>query len=639
MIGIIYYLLFLVLGFIYSKYIFKKNFYFHLWIGMILGNVILMFGIIIPSFIFDFTIISHIILLIIAIIPLIIIIIKKGFNSFKKRVFTFLNDGEMSGKIFLLLIIPIFFVIAILLTNHILVPLENGAVASGQSTYGDLNMHLGFITSIAEQKVFPPNYAFLSGTKLNYPFLVDSLSSSLYLFGTSLRMSILIPSYVLSLSLVMGFYFLSYKITSNKRAAIISCIFFFLGGGLGFIYFLDGAKGDIASFTRIFTDYYHTPTNFNEMNIRWANPICDMIIPQRTTMAGWFMLMPTLWLLIEGSKTGKRKYFVILALLASTMPMIHTHSFLALGVISLGMMIIDLIIKKDKKQTFYNYLIYGLIVILIAFPQLFYWTFSQTIGNESFLKYHFNWVNKVDPYIWFYVKNWGITFIFLIPAFIYADKDNKKIIISAFLLFLLAEFIIFQPNEYDNNKLFFVSYMIFIIMVSNYLIYLFNKLKGVKGRIFFSIIIIILGTLSGVLTIGREYKSGGIYQTFSHDMIKMSDYIKKNTDSESIFLTSDTHINPIVSLAGRNIYVGSSLYVYFHGFIDEYNNRSMEIHNMYFSNYEELKDFCKENNITYIYYGDYEKAINDNWYTINYLEKVIGFGSEELYKIGANNEE
>ena len=160
------------------------------------------------------------------------------------------------------------------------------------------------------------------------------------------------------------------------------------------------------------------------MNIRWANPICDMIIPQRTTMAGWFMLMPTLWLLIEGSKTGKRKYFVILALLASTMPMIHTHSFLSLGVISLGMMIIDLIFKKDKKQTFYNYLIYGLIVILIAFPQLFYWTFSQTIGNESFLKYHFNWVNNVDPYIWFYIKNWGITFIFLIPAFIYADKEN-----------------------------------------------------------------------------------------------------------------------------------------------------------------------------------------------------------------------
>ena len=633
MIGIIYYLLFLILGFIYSKYIFKKNFYFHLWIGMILGNVILMFGIIIPSFIFNFTIISHIILLIIAIIPLIIIIIKKGFNSFKKKVFTFDDDGEMNRKIYLFLIIPIFFVIAILLTNHILVPLENGAVASGQSTYGDLNMHLGFVTSIAEQKVFPPNYAFLSGTKLNYPFLVDSLSSSLYLFGTSLRMSILIPSYVLSLSLVMGFYFLSYKITNNKKAAIISCIFFFLGGGFGFIYFLDGAKGDITSFTRIFTDYYHTPTNFNEMNIRWANPICDMIIPQRTTMAGWFMLMPALWLLIEGSKTGKRKYFVILALLASTMPMIHTHSFLSLGVISLGMMIIDLIIKKDKKQTFYNYLIYGLIVILIAFPQLFYWTFSQTIGNESFLKYHFNWVNHVDPYIWFYIKNWGITFIFLIPAFIYADKDNKKIIISAFLLFLLAEFIIFQPNEYDNNKLFFVSYMIFIIMVSNYLIYLFNKLKGVKGRMFFSIIIIILGTLSGVLTIGREYKSGGMYQTFSHDMIKISDYIKKNTDSESIFLTSDTHINPVVSLAGRNIYVGSSLYVYFHGLGVEYNKRSMEMKNIYQSSYEELKDFCKENNITYIYYGDYEKAINDNWDTINYLEKVMSFGSEELYKI------
>ncbi len=638
MIGIIYYLVFLILGFIYSKYLFKKDFYFHLWIGSIIGNVILMFGIMIPSIILGFTIISHLLLLIISCIPLIIILKKDGIKSFKKKIISFDETNMMNHKIFGLLIIPIFFIIAILLTNHILVPLDNGGVASGQSTYGDLNMHLGFITSIAEQKAFPPNYVFLSGTKLNYPFLVDSLSSSLYLFGTSLRMAILIPSYVISLSLIMGFYFLSYKITSSKKASIISCILFFLGGGLGFIYFLDGAKSDITSFTRIFTDYYHTPTNFNEMNIRWANPICDMIIPQRTTMAGWFMLMPTLWLLIEASKTNKRKYFIILALLASTMPMIHTHSFLSLGVISLGMMIIDLIVKKEKKQTFYNYLIYGMIVVVLAFPGLFYWTFSQTIGNESFLKFQFNWVNKTDPYIWFYLKNWGITFIFLIPAFLYANKDNKKIILSAILLFILAELIIFQPNEYDNNKLFFVSYLIFVIIVSDYLVYLYHKLKGVKGRIFFSIIIMILGTLSGILTIGREYKSGGMYQTFSLDMINMSEYIKNNTEKDAIFLTSDTHINPVASLSGRNIYLGSSLYVYFHGLGNEYHQRNMAMNNIYHSSYEKLKDFCQKNNITYIYYGDYEKAINNNWDTINSLEKVISFGREELYKIGVTNE-
>ena len=79
----------------------------------------------------------------------------------------------------------------------------------------------------------------------------------------------------------MGFYYLSYKITNKRRASVLATIFFFLGGGFGFIYFIKNPS----LFPRIFTDYYHTPTNFNELNIRWANPICDMIIPQRTTMA------------------------------------------------------------------------------------------------------------------------------------------------------------------------------------------------------------------------------------------------------------------------------------------------------------------------------------------------------------------
>lgn len=629
MIGIIYYIYFLVLGFLYSKYIFNESIYFHIWIGGIIGNIILMIGIILPAFIFGFTIISHIILFIVATIPLLILIKKKGVSlNFNNR------KEEMNKIIFIFLIIPLFILIAILLTNHILVPTESGGVASGQSTYGDLNMHLGFITSISEQKVFPPNYVFLSNTKLNYPFLVNSLSSSLYTLGASLRIAVLIPSYVICLLLIMGFYFLAYKISDSKRASILATIFFFLGGGFGFIYFLDGAKSDISMFTRIFTDYYHTPTNFNEMNIRWANPICDMIIPQRTTMAGWFMMMPCLWFLIDGCKTNNRKSFIILGILASCLPMIHTHSFLALGIISIGMFIVYFVKSNEKKIIFKNWFIYGLIVLLIAFPQLFFWTFKQTAGNSSFVRYHFNWVNETDPYFWFYIKNWGLVAIFIIPAFIWSNKDNRKLIISSLLLFVVAELFVFQPNLYDNNKLFFIVYMIFLINCSNWYISVFDKLKKIGGRYFLLILVIILSTLSGVLSIGREMYSGGMYHTFDHDMIEMSEYIKENTDKDAVFLTSTTHINPVSTLSGRNIYVGSSIYVHFHGLGDEFSYRSSRIGSIYQGTYDEVVNFCKENNISYIYVGSYERSeyrIDEKM--LNSLEKVASFGREELYKV------
>ncbi len=630
MIGIIYYLYFLIIGFLYSKYIFNKNTYFHIWMGGVIGNVLLMVGIIIPSLIFNFTIISHIILLLLASIPLIILIKKKGLPSFKDKKNI---KSEMNNKIFIFLIVPIFLLIAILLTNHILVPKENG-VASGQSTYGDLNMHLGFVTSISEQETFPPNYVFLSDTKLNYPFLVNSLSSSLYTFGTSLRMAVLVPSYVICLLLVMGFYYLAYKITNSRKASVLSTIFFFIGGGFGFIYFLNGAGANSQTFTRIFTDYYHTPTNYNEMNIRWANPICDMIIPQRTTMAGWFMIMPCLWFLIDGCKTNNRKSFIILGLLAASLPMIHTHSFLALGIISAGMFIFYFIRSKEKKIVFNNWVIYGLIVLLIGFPQLFLWTFQQTTGNSNFMRYHFNWVNETDPYIWFYIKNWGLVFLFMIPAYLFSKKDNKKLMLSALLLFIVAELFVFQPNYYDNNKLFFIAYMIFLINCCDWYIYIFDKLKGVAGRYFLLVLVIILSTLSGILTIGREMKSGGQYITFDNNMIEMSEYIKENTDKDAVFLTSTTHINPVATLAGRNVYVGSSLYVYFHGLGEEYGLRSQEVEYLYNCSYDELLNFSLKHHINYLYLGNYEKSsLTINYDTINMLEKVVSFGSEELYKI------
>ena len=634
MLGVLIYIYFLLLGFIYTRFIFKnKDIYFSLWMGGIIGNLIAMCGIVIPSFILDFNVVSHIVLMIIAFIPLPVLLKIYGIKKSKSIIFSFNKSFAINKWILILLILPITIIIIALLTNHILVPTENG-VASGQSTYGDLNMHLGFITSIAEQGKFPPDYAFLSGYKLNYPFFIDMLSSSLYLFGAPLRWAVLVPSYVFAILLVMGFYLLAFKISNKKSVAVLATLFFFLCGGLGFSYFLDGAKENPEMFTRIFTGYYKTPTNLNENNIRWANSICDMIIPQRTTMAGWCMFMPCMWLLLEAIKTKKRSIFIILGIIAGAMPMIHTHTFLAFGIICATLFISYFIKEKEKKNYFINWLIFGSITMILALPQLCFWTFSQTSESSYSIMLHFNWVNSMDPYIWFYIKNWGIIALFAIPAFIYTNKDNRKLFISAIAIFIVAEIILFQPNEYDNNKLFFISYMIATILVSDWLIYIWNKLISVKGRIYLAIIVLFLGTFSGILTIGREFYSGGQYRTFSNDMIEMSEYIKENTPANSVFLTSTTHINPVVSLAGRDIYVGSSLYVYFHGLGDEYNKRSSNVNSIYSDTYENLIDFCKSNGITYVYLGAYEAStLSPNYDSINKLEKIKTIGTETLYKI------
>ena len=94
--------------------------------------------------------------------------------------------------------------------------------------------------------------------------------------------------------------------------------------------------------------------------------------------------------------------------------------------------------------------------------------------------------------------------------------------------------------------------MIAVIIVSEYLVLIYNKLKGINLRGFLAALVIISATLSGVMTIIREYHSGAMYQTYSAADIEVSEYIKDNTDANGVFMTSTNHINPVVSLCRKN---------------------------------------------------------------------------------------
>lgn len=95
---------------------------------------------------------------------------------------------------FLLLAGGTFVLFCILLSTHTILP-KNDGLHVGQCTYGDLQMHLGIITSIANQQTFPPYYSISPWDRLCYPFLCDSISSSIYLFGASLRYAYMLPMY------------------------------------------------------------------------------------------------------------------------------------------------------------------------------------------------------------------------------------------------------------------------------------------------------------------------------------------------------------------------------------------------------------------------------------------------------------
>jgi hypothetical protein len=630
MVGILYFLIFLFLGCAITNRIFwEHELSVRIWSGLIVGIIGLMWSVVPFAFFFRFSVISHVLAVVFMIIIFIIVrFIYKDRGSLKLH-------KENLDLIMLIVVIPIFLISAIILTNHVLVPGPDGSIYCGQSTYGDLSLHLGITTSIATQGFFPPQYSIFPGKLLSYPFLVDSLSSSLYLLGSSLRVAILLPSYFMLLLLVMGFFIFSYEILKHKIAAVLSVILFFFNGGFGFAYFMDGLSKDSNNFTRMFSAFYNTPTNYNEHNIRWSNTICDMILPQRTTMAGWMVVIFGFWILYQAVKNNNRKYYVYAGITAGLLPMIHTHSFLGFGIVAFTWFIVYFFQNKDKKAYILNWIYFAIPVFIFALPQLIFWTFRQSTEGH-FLSLQFGWgANLNDIWPWFWIKNVGLVFILLIPALLRANRRTISIYSGAALIFIVAEFILFQPNSYDNNKLFYIWYMFTVILVSDYMISFSKRLKGIGEKGFLIGLVIFICTFSGILTMGREAVSS--IMLYDKAAVQAANFVKVNTTKDALFISDNNHNNAIAALAGRSIYAGTPLFLYFHGINSDY--RYKEVEEMY-TKPKAFSVLAAKDKIDYVYYSNYErnkfkvepKFFIDNYPIVFHKEDVIIFAISKRAK-------
>ncbi len=483
---------------------------------------------------------------------------------------------------------------------------ENGALHCGQSTYGDMSLHLGLMTSVAEQEFFPPEYSILPGTSVGYPFLCDTVSSTFLKLGAPLPFAYALPMALALLLFFFGLYLLYREFLrpfAPARAAAAAFLLFTVGGGFGFAYFLDNA-GQNAYLPQLLTGFYITPTNLVEQNVRWVNILCDMLIPQRATLFGWTLLMPCLFWLLElyRRKTFGWQKSLWLGVFAAGLVLVQTHSFLALGVFTLGMLPFA-VCRHGVKKAFFRFLPYGAAVLVLALPQLLLFTFRQS-GGEGFVRFGWNWGNQWDSYLWFYLKNLGLPFVLLLPAVLSAPREMRRPVFGALALWVLCEVVIFQPNSYDNNKLLYISWLVACAFVARYGLLLWKRLRGLPGRWFLTGAAAVCVFLSGVMTMTREAVSD--YELFSVNQVEAAQWVQENTQPDAVFLTSNNHNNAVAALTGRNIVLGTDSYLYFHGL--DTSQRYADVTAM-FTQEGALEELAPEYEISYIYIGSYERAI------------------------------
>ena len=555
--------------------------------------------------------------------------------------------------------LPLIVLIWALMLNHVITPASDGSLHSGQSTYGDMCMHLGFISSISAQRAFPPEYSILPGVEVGYPFLCDSVSSTFLTLGAGLRFAALLPMLYAGAAVVFGAYFL-FETWLGRRAAPLATYMFFIGGGFGFAYFFDLAKAAGAdSLYELMHGFYQTPTNQSELGLRWVNPIADMLVPQRATLFGWALLFPALTLLYRAAIGRESRLFYPLGVLAGLMPMVHTHSFLALGLVSLFLLAAECagaLRSPDpgRRGHILRFLAYGLIAAALAAPQLFAFTFRQA-GEGGFLRLHFNWANAADSWLWFYVKNWGLVFILLVPAFLAARRESRLFFGGGAFIWAAAEFVVFQPNDYDNNKLLFVAWLLACGLVAEYLPGAWDRLRAggdwpqrLSAGAAAVILCLALFT-SGAMTLAREYVSGDHlsfrggahieesgYQVASADHVAMAEWVRANTPEDAVFLTAPNHNNSIAMLTGRSIVCGSPSFLYYHGL--DYAGRQEDVRRAYEQPETGLMSAAAAYGADYVLISSYELGefdVDSAWFAENLREAYSG-GECTLYEIAEN---
>ena len=525
-------------------------------------------------------------------------------------------------------VLPLFAVTCYLLYTHVLHEV-GGAYRTGQSCYGDMAMHLGFIKHIAVTGKFPPDYPLLGGEhRFGYPFLCESVSSVFLLVGADLRTAYLLPMLAAFASVYGMVWQLARRVLDSAAKACLAFWLFLMGSGFGFVRFL-GSREEFAS---IFTGFYTTPTNDVTHNVLWVNPVVDLLIPQRATLFGWSVLLPALYLVWRFCFEAQRRLWLPLALLVLPLPLLHTHSALALVLVCLVCGVYTLATQPLTRRVLLPWL--GLAAVCGAawLWQMWGTVFAQSVDGQNMLRLHFNWVNNqngqlTDSYFWFYIKNIGLVYLLLVPAFLHAGTKQRWFYGGGLLIWAVAECVVFQPNLYDNNKLLFIWHLLGCLLAAGFLWDAAARLP-MAARVTALAVCCFLGTFGSVLTMGREAVSD--YLQWSAADIALAEYVDANAEPDALFLTSDSHLTPVFSLAGRQILCGSGSFVFYHGM--EYSAEYAAMKSLYETpSAEELQRW----DVEYVLFDGNvfaRFAADENWYAQRYPLWYEN-GSVRIYQI------
>lgn len=547
---------------------------------------------------------------------------------------------------------PIYFLLAtfgfyfVYVFSQMLQMRPDGLWAGHVHVWGDWALHITMANIFADK---PPTewfsyHPYYSGGKLTYAFLTNMISGLLMRVGFSLPAAFLLPSMAYGILLTLGLYAVFYQLLRTKKAAVASVVVFFCSSGLGFLrFFADWLnKPTLEHLLYPSKDYTRLEQQYQWLAGNWFN---GMLIPQRAYLFG---MMVTVWVMAavlyvflkvaqkpKADLTRNQKLILVTAGVgAGILPIAHMHSFIAL-VITSGLLGI-LLIKQWQKWLWYA-------VPAGVISSILYVTFVKGgIQNPEFMRTLIGWTaaNGTNPLQHFinWLKMWWEIWGVMVPlAIIGANIARQKLspprivfLLAGFVIFALANIILFQPIHWDNSKLFMWVYFFFSPLAVLVLQQLWRGERAVKAL---AVILFILLTGSGYMEMWRltRFDKNEVMMADNEDL-RLGEIIQQTTDSQAIFLTSAAHNHPVMQWGVRPILLGYPGWAFNFGFL--YQQRETDIGIM-FRGGPVAEELLKQYRVSYVTFGSNEVRMtgaNEYYFQTNY-PLVIQTNNYRIYDV------
>jgi hypothetical protein len=268
-------------------------------------------------------------------------------------------------------------------------------------------------------------------------------------------------------------------------------------------------------------------------------------------------------------------------------------------------------------------------------------------GGAASLRVQVWWLANVNGHhdgpIWFWLANTSLLVPAMAVAFLWPGVLPRGVALHLapiWLWFLVPNFLVFQPWDWDNTKFFAYWALLGALPVGALLSHLLRS--GLEARVVAYALTAFL-TLSGAVDLVRTFDgvvstaptvgpSAVAAQFTDAGGVRVAAWARDHTDARATFLVAPVHNEPIPTLAGRRVVVGYGGWLWTYGLAD-WGQRTEDAQRM-LKGEPATPALLRRYGVDYVLIGPQELGAGANQaYFDGIAERVYASGGYTVYRV------